>query len=166
MHETLSENKSKHVSESECNIVHETLSQKNSNDVPDNSIMELKDDEYKEPSVTEKVTSYFNTFECGRNILNQLDVTYQRSFMATSAQDEYYKEMKKSLIKANIEGGKLCNVKIQQAVIDIRSELNLEHERNVNKITRDYVYTSPMKKEETKKSTIRYIMSRMSTQIQ
>ena len=52
VHETLSENKSKDESESECNIVHETLSQNNSEDVPDNAIMELKDEKHKEPSVT------------------------------------------------------------------------------------------------------------------
>ena len=51
MHETLSENQSKDVSESEYNIVHETLSMKNSTDVPANVIMELKDNEHKEPSV-------------------------------------------------------------------------------------------------------------------
>ena len=119
MHKTLSENKSKDVSESECNIFHKTLSQNNFADVTDNAITELKDKEHKEPSVTQKVTSYFNIFECGGNLLDQLDVTYQQVFMATSAQYEYYKEMTKSLIKANIEGGKLCNEKIQQAVIDL-----------------------------------------------
>ena len=62
--------------------------------------------------------------------------------------------MKKSLIKANIKGGKLCNEKIQQAVIDLRAELNLEHERNINNISCDNEYTSPMKKE--KVSTINY----------
>ena len=36
-------------SESECNIVHKTLSQKNSSDVPANVITELKDDDHKEP---------------------------------------------------------------------------------------------------------------------
>ena len=77
MHKTLLENKSKGVSEPEINIVQETLSQNNSKDVPDNVITELKDDEHKEPSVTEKVTSYFNIFECVRNLLDQLDVTYQ-----------------------------------------------------------------------------------------
>ena len=65
--------------------------------------------------------------------------------MATSAQDEYFKEMTKSLIKANIEGGKLCNENIQQAVIDLREELNVEHKRNINNISCDDVYTSPMK---------------------
>ena len=59
VHETLSENQSKEVSESECNIVHKTLSQNNSTDVPANVITELKDDEYKEPSVIQKGTSYF-----------------------------------------------------------------------------------------------------------
>ena len=97
VHENLSENKSKDVSESECNIFHKTLSQNNFADVPVNDVTELKDNEHKEPSVTEKLTSYFNIFECGKNLLDQIDVMYQRAFMATSAQDEYYKEMKKVL---------------------------------------------------------------------
>ena len=88
MHETLSKNKSKDVSESECNIAHKTLLQKNSADVPDNDITELKDEEHKETSVTQKVTIYFNIFECGRNILDKLDVTYQQAFIAKLAQDE------------------------------------------------------------------------------
>ena len=62
VHETLSENQSKDVSESECNIVRATLSQNNSTDVPANVITELKDDEHKEPSVIVKGTSYFNIF--------------------------------------------------------------------------------------------------------
>ena len=57
-------------------------------DVPDDFITELKDDDHKETSVTQKVTSYFNIFKCGRNLLDQLDLTYQQAFMATSAQYE------------------------------------------------------------------------------
>ena len=83
MHKNLSENNSKDVSKSEHNIVNETLPQKNSADVPEKNITELKDKEHKEPSVTQKVTSYFNILECGRNLLDQLDVTYQQAFMAT-----------------------------------------------------------------------------------
>ena len=90
MHETLSENQSKDVSESECNIVHKTLSQNNSADVPENVITKFKDDEHKEPSVNVKVTSYFNIFECGRNLLDQLDVTYQQAFMASPVQEGHY----------------------------------------------------------------------------
>ena len=120
MHKTLLENKSRDVSKSERNIFNENLPQNNTADVTENTITELKDKEHKEPSVTQKVTSYFNIFECGRNLLDQLDVTYQRAFMATP-EDEYYKEMMKSLIKANNEGGKLCNEIIGQAVIDLRA---------------------------------------------
>ena len=75
MHETLSENQSKDVSESECNIVYKTLSQNNSSDVPANVIKKLKDNEHKGPSVIEKGASYFNIFKCGRNLMDQLDVT-------------------------------------------------------------------------------------------
>ena len=71
--------------------------------------------------------------------------------MATSAQDEYYNKVTKSLIKANIgSDGKICNEKIQRAVIDLRVELDLEHERNINNITCEDLYTSPMKKKEAK----------------
>ena len=78
------------VSKSECNIVHETLLQNNSSDVPANVITELKDDEHKEPSVIEKGKGYSNIFECGRNLLDQLDVTYQRAFMASPVREGYY----------------------------------------------------------------------------
>ena len=85
----------------------------------------MKDDDHKEPSVTAKVTSYFNIFKCGRNLLDQIDVMYQRAFMTTSAQDEYYREMTKILIKANIgRDGKICNEKIHRAVIDLRAEVD------------------------------------------
>ena len=56
--------------------------------------------------------------------------------------------MTKSLIKVNNEGGKLCNEKIRQAVIDLRAELNLEHECNINNISCDNEYMSPMKKKD------------------
>ena len=95
MHETLSENSSTDVSKSERNIANKTILQNNSADVSDNTITELKDEEHKEPTVTEKVKSYFNIFECGRNLLDRLDVTYQRVFMSTPAENDYYKEMLK-----------------------------------------------------------------------
>ena len=83
VHETLSENNYKEVSEPEHNIVNITLSQNNSGDVSGNTITELKDKEHKEPSVTQKVTGYFNILECGINLLDQLDVTYQQALMTT-----------------------------------------------------------------------------------
>ena len=75
-HKPSSQNLSMDVSESECKIVNET-------DVPTNVITELKYDENIEPSVSVKVASCFNIFECGRNLLYQLDVTYQRAFTAS-----------------------------------------------------------------------------------
>ena len=87
VHKTLSEKNSTDVRESERNIANKTLSENNSVDVPENIITELQDEEHKEHSVTEKVKSYLNIYECGRNLLDQLDVTYERAFMATSAQD-------------------------------------------------------------------------------
>ena len=78
MHKTLSEKNSTDVRELERNIVNETLLQKNSVEVPENNITELKDEEHKEHSVTEKVKSYFDIYECGRNLLDRLDVTYQQ----------------------------------------------------------------------------------------
>ena len=51
------------VSKSECNIVNKALSQNNSSDVPTNVITELKYDEHIEPSMSDKVSSYFYIFE-------------------------------------------------------------------------------------------------------
>ena len=59
--------------------------------------------------------------------------------------------MKKSIIKANNEGGKLCNEKIRQAVIHLRSELNVEHERNINNISCDDLYQYPIEKKDVLK---------------
>ena len=41
-------------------------------DVPENTIRELKDKKHKEPSVTKKVTSYFNIYEIGINLLDNM----------------------------------------------------------------------------------------------
>ena len=40
-------------------------------------------------SVTDEVTSYFIIFECGRNLLNRLDVMYEQACMATT-KDKYF----------------------------------------------------------------------------
>ena len=107
------------LSELEYNILHDTLSQNNSSDVPANVIMELKYDEHKEPSVIEKGTSSFNIFECGRNLLDKLDVTYQRVFMASPVQEGFYQpyparqrnydKITESLIKAKVGSDRTIN---------------------------------------------------------
>ena len=116
VHETLSENSSTDISELERNTVNKNLQQNNSADVSENNITELKDEEHKEPSVTEKVMIYFNIFECGRHILELIDVSYQRAFMATPTY-KYYNMLLDTLIKDNnIRGEPLPNENIQQAV--------------------------------------------------
>ena len=50
--------------------------------------------------VTYDVPSYFNVFECRRNILNRLDVTYEQACMATP-RDKYYTKMLETLIDHN-----------------------------------------------------------------
>ena len=85
VHKTLLENLSMDVSETDYNIVNVTLSQNNSSDVPTNVITELKYDKHIEPAGSDKGSSYFNIFDCGRNILDQLDVTYQYTFTASAA---------------------------------------------------------------------------------
>ena len=46
----------------------------------------MKYNEHIEPSASVKGSSYFNIFECGRNLLDQLNVTYQRAFTASDKQ--------------------------------------------------------------------------------
>ena len=66
-------------SELECNIVNETSSQSDSS----NATTELNYDDHIKPSENGKDASYFNIFECRRNLLDKLDVTYQRAFAAS-----------------------------------------------------------------------------------
>ena len=116
VHKGLSDNCSTHISKSKQNIINETLSQKNYADISEYTIAELKDKEYKEPSVTKEVKSYFNIFECSRNILDRLDVTYQQAFMSTQ-QDKYYNVLLYTLVKDNnCKGKPLSNDKIRQEV--------------------------------------------------
>ena len=55
-------------SESDCNIV--------------NATTKLNYDEHIKPSTNVIEASYFNIFECGRNVLVKLEVTYQSAFAA------------------------------------------------------------------------------------
>ena len=53
--------------------------------------------EYEESSVTDEVSRYFSIFECGKNLLNILGVTYERECMATQ-EEEYYTDMLETMI--------------------------------------------------------------------
>ena len=66
-------------SESEGNTVNENSSQSDSS----NDTTELNYDDHIKPSVNVKEENYFNIFECGRNVLDKLDVTYQSALAAS-----------------------------------------------------------------------------------
>ena len=67
----------------------------------------------------EKGKSYFNIFEWSRNLLDQLDVTYQRAFMASPVQEgiyqpypareRYYDMMKDNIIEDNVGSDETIN---------------------------------------------------------
>ena len=56
--------------------------------------------------------------------------------------------MLENIIKVNNKGGKPCNKKLQQAVNDLRAEMNVEHECNINNIKCNDLYQSHMKKKD------------------
>ena len=71
-------------------------------------------------------------FECGRNLLDQLDVTYQHAFMASPvqevlyqtclAQDRYYDQMAESLIEAKVRSDRtINNEELRKAIIVLKS---------------------------------------------
>ena len=156
-HKPSSEHLSMDVSESECNIANETLSQSDSSDVPTNVITELKYDEHIEPSVSVKGASHFNIFECGRNLLDQLDVTYQRAFTTSEtlssvptghyqpspARERYY-DMQAGLIAEKNVG--MDKDKIRKAISHVKLEDEAYHERNIEILTKeDGDHNSPWK---------------------
>ena len=138
--EPSSENIFMGVSESEWNIVDETLSQSDSSDVRTNVITELNYDDHIEPSANVKEASYFNIFECGRNILDQLDVKYQRAFTASetsptvpivqyelSPSRERYYDMQVKLLAEKNAG--MDKDKIRKAISQVKLEDEAYHER-------------------------------------
>ena len=112
--------------------------------------------------MTKDLNSYFNIFECGRKLLDRLDGTYQRAFMATP-QDKYYTKMLKNLVEMNNRNGEIfSNEKLHQEVSDVREETDAEHERNIKKSYAILHFSLLYKRKMYQQSTILYIMSWMS----
>ena len=130
------------VSESEYNIVNETLSHKNSSDVPTNVITELKYDKHIEPLLSDKGSSYFNIFKWGRNLLDQLDVTYQHEFTASPVQQGIYqispaREIYYDIMADHIEEknvGTIDKEELRKAIALVKTEEEAGHERNIDKM--------------------------------
>ena len=75
-------------SESDCNIVNATTE------------LNYDEDDVK-PLSTVKEASYFNIFECRRNLLDKLDVTYQRAFTASEKTSREVRIATRNYIKQN-----------------------------------------------------------------
>ena len=74
--------------------------------------------------------------------MDRLEVTYQRSFMATSKY-KYYIAFLDTLVKDNnFRGEPLSNENIQKLVGKVIEEMEAEFEHNYNKITCDTSYQS------------------------
>ena len=80
--------------------------------------------------------------------MDRIDVTYQQAFMATP-QDKYYTRFLDNLVKINNRNGEpLSNDKLRQAVSEVREETDEGHERNINKITCNTSFQSPIQSED------------------
>ena len=117
----------------------------------------MKYDEHIEPSVSVKGESYFNIFKCGRNLLDQLDVTYKREFTASEtssavptgyyelspARERYY-DMQANHIKENNVG--MYEDEICKAISRVKLEDEEEHDRNIKYLAQeDDDYKAPWK---------------------
>ena len=80
---TLSQSCSINKDESKSIIVNECSTEEDESECVHRNINKQKDanneTEYEEYSVTNEVPSYFNTYDCGRNLLKRLDVAYERA---------------------------------------------------------------------------------------
>ena len=73
------------------------------------------------------MSSYFNIFECGKNILNILDMTYERACMATP-RDKYYGKMLETIV--DYTNAPLSNEKLRQ---EMHTDMEKRKRNNVTK---------------------------------
>ena len=71
-------------------------------------------------------------------------VSYERAYMATP-KEEYFGEMLDQIIKHNHRHGTpMSNEKLQEAVIRIMEDKERDAKRNVNNVTTDTLFQSPV----------------------
>ena len=104
--------------------------------------------EYEESSVIDEEPRYFNIFECGRNILNIIDVKHEQAYIATT-KEKYYTKMLETLGDYNDRNNApLSNKKLRKAVGKVMAEMEEEQrdaKRNANNVTMDtFCHQSPV----------------------
>ena len=101
--------------------------------------------------MSDKRSSYFNIFECGRNILDQLDVTYQRAFTAlpvkqglyqiSPARERYYDMMADNTEEKNVGSeGTINKEELRKAINIVKAEEEAGHECNIDHMTQEDDY--------------------------
>ena len=84
VNETISQSCSTDKDKSKCIIVNKYSTEEDESQCVINKQKDAKNKtDYGESSVTNDVPRYFNVFECGGNILNRIDVSYERACMDT-----------------------------------------------------------------------------------
>ena len=80
--------------------------------------------ECEEYSVTDEFPSYFNIFECGKDLLNRLDVTYEQACMGNNnPKDKYYTKLLETVIDYNDHhNAPLSNENIRQEISTFMAE--------------------------------------------
>ena len=95
-------------------------------------------------------------FECGRNILNILDRTYERACMATT-KDKYFEKMLDTLVNYNdCHNVPLSNDKLQLEVSKVMSKTEEEEhnaKHNANNVTMNTFCQSPTTTNTQRKNT-------------
>ena len=132
-------------SKSECNIVNETSSHSDSSNVT----TELNYYDHIKPSANVKEASYFNIFECGRNLLDNLDVTYQSAFAASekpssvppaaayvSPLRKKYWDVQTNLFTENMAG--MDKDEILEAIYQLKHEDEEYHEGMIERLIHEY----------------------------
>ena len=111
-----------------------------------------------------KGASYFNILECGRNLLDQLDVTYQRAFTASAkppsvpkglyepspARERFYDLFVNVILDKNYG---IDEDEIRRAVDHMKSEYEEEHERDIKNMVQDDDFKSLWKNKDATVAT-------------
>ena len=111
--------------------------------------------------MTDKGSSYFKIFECGRNLLDQLDVTYQRAFTASPVQHGLYQispvqERYYYIMADHIEENNFRTIdkeECRKAIALLKTEDEAEHERNNDNMIQEDDYKSPWKNKDATDAT-------------
>ena len=89
--------------------------------------------------------SYFNILECGMNLLNRLDVTYERACMVTQKEEYYTNTLETIIDHDDCHNVAFSNEKLRQAFSKIMAEMEEEEcdaGRSANNVTIDTLIQS------------------------